>query len=249
MATPVGVAVILAACMIPEILTFGDKGFGDELFRGLQFTLLIAFSAYIIGILLGLVGAAAKLYGGSVARGIGSLYTTVIRSVPELILILILYFAGTRGTNALLSLLGFEPIEVNGTIAAILVLGFVQGAYHTEVFRAAIQAVPQGQVEAGKAFGMGGLQVFRRITFPSMLPNAIPGLSNLWLIVIKDTALVAVVGNYELLSTVASAAAFTKRYMLFYLTAGLLYLLLTLISNYFIGLIEQRYRRGQTRLA
>jgi polar amino acid transport system permease protein len=235
--------------MFPEILSFGDKGFGDELLRGTQYTLVIAVSAYLLGTVLGLLGASAKLYGGPVGRGLGGLYTTVIRSVPELVLILILYFAGTRGINTLLGLAGFEPIEVNATLAAILVLGVVQGAYHTEVYRAAIQAIPQGQIEAGRAFGMGPFLIFRRITGPAMLPNAIPGLSNLWLIVIKDTALVAVVGNVELLSITASAAAFTKYYMLFYLTTALIYLGITLISNYLIGLLERRYRRGQRRLA
>lgn len=234
--------------MIPEILTFGDKGFGDELLRGAQFTLVIAASAYAIGIILGLIGASARLYGGIVARGTAVVYTTIIRSVPEIVLILLLYFFGTRGINTLLGLVGFGPIEVNGTLAAILVLGFVQGAYHVEVFRAAILAVPVGQVEAARAFGMGGLQIFRRVTGPAMLPNALPGLSNLWLVVIKDTALVAVVGNYELLSTTASAAAFTKRYMLFFVTTGLIYLIITLVSSYLIGILERRYRRGQTAL-
>jgi polar amino acid transport system permease protein len=145
--------------------------------------------------------------------------------------------------------LGIGPIEVNGTLAAILVLGLVHGAYHTEVFRAAIQAIPIGQFEAGKAFGMRSLQIFNRITVPTMLPNAIPGLSNLWLSIIKETALVAVVGNVELLSTTASAAAFTKRYMLFYVTAALIYLSITLISTYLLNKLEQRFRRGQTGLA
>ena len=235
--------------MIPEILTFGDKGFGDELLRGTQFTLMIAVSAYIIGIFIGLAGAAAKLYGGPISRGIAAVYTTIVRSVPEVLVILFLYFAGTRGINSVLGWIGLGPIDVNGTLAAIVVLGIVQGAYHTEVYRAAIQSVPVGQFEAGKAFGMGGLQIFNRITVPAMLPNAIPGMSNLWLIVIKDTALVAVVGNYELLSLTASAAAFTKRYMLFFLTTALIYLAITLVSNYFIGLLERRYRRGQARLA
>jgi polar amino acid transport system permease protein len=189
------------------------------------------------------------LYGGVISRGTANVYTTIVRSVPEVLVIIFLYFAGTRGINSLLGLFGAGPIEVNGTLAAIIVLGIVQGAYHTEVFRAAIQAVPAGQIEAGKAFGMGGMQIFRRITGPAMLPNAIPGLSNLWLIVIKDTALVAVVGNYELLSTTASAAAFTKRYMLFYLTTALIYLLITLLSGYFINKLERHFRRGQTRLA
>lgn len=235
--------------MFPEILSFGDKGFGDELLRGTQYTLLIAGCAFLLGIALGLLGAAAKLYGGPAARFTGGLYTTIVRSVPELVLILILYFAGTRGINSLLGLAGIEPIEVNATLAAILVLGVVQGAYHTEVFRAAIKAVPQGQIEAGRAFGMGRLLIFWRIIGPAMLPNAIPGLSNLWLIVIKDTALVAVVGNVELLSITASAAAFTKKYMLFYLTTALIYLTITLISSYFIAVLERRFRRGQTRLA
>jgi polar amino acid transport system permease protein len=235
--------------MIPEILTFGDKGFGDELFRGAQFTVFIAACAFLIGLFLGLLGASAKLYGTALSRWMSEVYTTIVRSVPELVLILILYFAGTRGINSMIGAIGLSPIEVNGTLAAILVLGFVQGAYHTEVFRSAILAIPPGQIEAGKAFGMNGYQVFNRITFPCMLPNAISGLSNLWLDVIKGTALVAVVGNYELLSTTASAAAFTKRYMLFYLAAALIYLALTLVSTYFIGLIERRYRRGQAQLA
>lgn len=235
--------------MIPEILTFGDKGFGDELLRGTQYTLFIASSAFLLAIVLGLAGASAKLYGGPIARGIGEVYTTIVRSVPELVLILILYFAGTRGINQVLGLVGIGPIEVNGTLAAILVLGLVHGAYHTEVFRAAIQAIAVGQFEAGKAFGMRSVQVFTRITLPAMLPNAIPGLSNLWLSVIKETALVAVVGNVELLSTTASAAAFTKRYMLFYVTAALIYLTITLVSTYLLGMLERRYRRGQTSLA
>lgn len=235
--------------MLPEILSFGDKGFGDELLRGTQFTLLIAVSAYVIGIGIGLLGSAAKLYGGAVSRTVAAVYTTIVRSVPEVLVILFLYFAGTRGINTLLGSVGMEPIEVNGTLAAVIVLGIVQGAYHTEVFRAAIQAVPIGQVEAGKAYGMGAMQIFRRIVGPAMLPNAIPGLSNLWLIVIKDTALVAVVGNYELLSTTASAAAFTKRYMLFFLTTALIYYLISRLSGYLISRLELHYRRGQTRLA
>jgi polar amino acid transport system permease protein len=235
--------------MIPEILTFGEKGFGDELLRGAQFTLFIAACSYLIGLFLGLLGASAKLYGTTASRWIAEVYTTVIRSVPEVVLILLLYFAGTRGINTLLGAIGLDPIEVNGTLAAILVLGIVQGAYHTEVFRGAIQSVAQGQIEAGKAFGMSGGQIFNRITFPAMLPNAIPGLSNLWLEVIKATSLVAVVGNYELLSTTMSAAAYTKRYMLFLIAAMLIYYVISRVSGYLLGRLERYYRRGQTSLA
>jgi polar amino acid transport system permease protein len=235
--------------MLPEILSFGDKGFGDELLRGTQFTLFIAACSYLIGIVIGLMGSAAKLYGGPVSRGIAAAYTTIVRSVPEVLVILFLYFAGTRGINTVLGFAGLGPIDVNGTLAAIMVLGIVQGAYHTEVFRAAIQSVPIGQIEAGKAYGMAGFQIFRRIVGPAMLPNAIPGLSNLWLIVIKDTALVAVVGNYELLSTTASAAAFTKRYMLFFLTTAMIYYVISRFSGYLLDKLEKHFRRGQTKLA
>lgn len=236
--------------MIPEILSFGDKGFGDELLWGALNTLFIAFFAFVVGLVLGLLGASAKLYGGVVTRTIANVYTTVVRAVPELVLILLLFFAGTRGINYMLAYFGMGPIGINQTLAAIKVLGFVQGAYHTEVFRGAIQAIPRGQIEAARAYGMGHWLMLRRIIIPAMIPNAIPGLANLWLIVIKDTALIAVVGGSPELAQVSqSAAAFTKRYNLFLLTAGAMYLTMTLVSSYFIGKVEAHFRRGQQKLS
>lgn len=236
--------------MFPEILSFGDKGFGDELLWGALNTLIIALFSFILGLVLGLIGASAKLYGGVIARGLGSFYTTVVRAVPELVLILLLFFAGTRGLNNLLGLFNIGPININQMVAAIVVLGFVQGAYHTEVFRGAIQAIPHGQIEAARAYGMGHWLMLRRIIIPAMIPNAIPGLANLWLIVIKDTALIAVVGGSPELAQVSqSAAAFTKRYNLFLLTAAGMYLIMSLVSNYFIGKVEAHFRRGQQKLA
>lgn len=236
--------------MIPDVLEFGRNGFGDELARGALSTLLIAASSFIIGLVLGQLGAAAKLYGGPVARFIANIYTTVIRAVPELVLILFLFFAGTRGISALGVAVGYGPVDINGTLAAILVLGFVQGAYATEVIRGAIQAVPVGQIEAARAFGMSGAQVFTRVILPAMLPNAIPGLANLWLVVIKDTALITVTGaSAELAQMTKNAAGFTKRYFLFYFVSGCIYLAMTLVSNFFIAWLEAYVRRGQPKLA
>jgi polar amino acid transport system permease protein len=236
--------------MVPKVLTFGPNGFADELLRGAVMTVYIAAAAFVIGLLLGQAGAMAKLYGGPISRFVAGTYTTVIRGIPELVLILFLYFAGTRGISAFGEAVGYGRIEVDGTLAAILVLGFVQGAYSTEVLRGAIQAVPVGQIEAARAFGMTPFQVFTRVIFPAMLPSAIPGLANLWLSVIKDTSLIMVTGaGAELFQATKNAAGFTKRYFLFYLVSGMIYLTLTLASNFLLVRLERHVRRGQARLA
>jgi polar amino acid transport system permease protein len=236
--------------MFPEVLTFGRTGYADELLNGTLVTIYIAALAFMLGLFLGLIGAMAKLYGGPISRLIAGFYTTVIRSIPELVLILFLYFAGTRGISTIGELVGYGPVSVNGTVAAILVLGFVQGAYSTEVLRGAIQAIPNGQIEAAKAIGMSRFQTFNRIIFPAMLPNAIPGLANLWLSVIKDTALIMVTGaSAELAGTTKIAAGGTKRYFMFYFVALMIYYALTKISNVFIYRLEKYVRRGQPKLA
>lgn len=236
--------------MFPEVFSFGRTGFADELMRGTLVTVYIAALAFALGLILGLIGAMAKLYGGLLSRLIANFYTTVIRAIPELVLILFLFFAGTRAISALGVCVGYGPIEVNGTLAAILVLGFVQGAYSTEVLRGAIQAVPKGQIEAARAYGMSPLKSFTRIILPAMLPNAIPGLANLWLSVIKDTALIMVTGaSAELGGTTRAAASFTKHYFAFYSLALFIYYTLTKISNLFIYRLEAYVRRGQPQLA
>jgi polar amino acid transport system permease protein len=234
--------------MFPDVLSFGRTGFGDELLRGAGVTLYIAASAYILGLFLGQIGAVAKLYGSPVSRMVAGFYTTVVRSIPELVLILFLFFAGTRGISAVAVGIGYGPVEINGTLAAILVLGFVQGAYSTEVLRGAIQSIPQGQIEAARAYGMSPFMTFNRIIFPAMLPNAIPGLSNLWLEAIKGTALIAVTGaGAELFQVTKNAAGFSKRYFLFYFVSAVIYLVLTLVSQVVLQWVETRVRRGQPK--
>jgi polar amino acid transport system permease protein len=171
-------------------------------------------------------------------------YTTVVRAVPDLVWILLLYFAGTDLVNHLLAFLGYAPVDINGLVAGIGVLGFVQGAYSTEVLRGAILAIPQGQIEAARAYGMSPGLLLRRITLPAMLPFAIPGLANLWLIATKDTALLAIVGVDELTQVTRNAGGATKAYFTFFTAAGALYLMLTLFSEAIIARIERWARRG-----
>lgn len=222
-----------------------EGGWGMNMLRGLVSTLQIALGAYAMGILIGFAGALGKINGSTPTRWLLEIYTTLIRAVPELVLILLLYYAGTGVINSLLDAMGYRPIDISGLVAGIAVLGIVQGGYSTEVIRGAMLAVPRGQVEAAAAFGMSRWQVLRRITVPAMLPFALPGMSNLWLIVSKDTALLAVVGFSELALVTRQAAGATRAYFLFFLAAACLYLLVTLVSNQIFRLLEIRARRGQ----
>jgi polar amino acid transport system permease protein len=231
---------------------YGEEGLLDwsgPLLRGALVTLQIALLSYGAGLVLGLLGAGAKLSGNPLLVWIGTLYSTVVRAIPELLLIILLYYAGTQALNGLLGALGVEgAVSISGFVAAVIVLGFVQGAYQTEVIRGAVEAIPRGQILAAKAFGLAPWTRFRRIVFPAMLPNALPGLSNLWLILVKDTALISVVGFEELFFTAQQAAASTRAYMTFYAAAGALYLVMTLGSNAIFDWVERRVRRGQAGL-
>jgi len=228
-----------------ELLALSPPGWGGNLLRGLGNSVIIASGAYALGLVLGTAGAYGKLYGGPVTRDLLAIYTTIVRAVPELILILILYYAFTDLLNQALLAAGYGRVQVSGLAAGIAVLGVVQGAYATEVLRGAILAVPTGQIEAARAMGMPPLMLARRITLPSMMGFAAPGMANLWLIATKDTALLAVVGFGELTLETRQAAGATKAYFTFFLAAGGLYLLLSLVSGRVFGRIEAWARRGE----
>lgn len=231
-----------------QLLSLSAPGWGANLLRGLANSLKIAFGAFGFGLLIGLFGAYGKLYGGPVLRDLLAIYTTVIRAVPELVLILILYYVGTDLINKASSAMGYGRVEISGIVAGIWVLGIVQGAYSIEVLRGAIQAVPPGQIEAARAFGMPPMMVMWRVTIPAMMSFATPGLANLWLIATKDTALLAIVGFSELTLETRQAASSTRAYFTFFLAAGGLYLMVTLCSGVVFGWIERWARRGQPSL-
>ncbi len=231
-----------------ELLSLSPPGWGSNLLRGLVHSLQIAFGAFGMGLVIGLFGAYGKLYGGPITRDLLAIYTTVIRAVPELVLILILYYVGTDLINKASQAMGYGRVEISGVIAGIWVLGIVQGAYATEVLRGAIKAVPPGQIEAARAFGMPTLTLMRRVTIPAMMGFATPGLANLWLIATKDTALLAIVGFNELTLETRQAASSTRAYFTFFLAAGALYLIVTLGSGVVFGRIEKWARRGQPSL-
>jgi polar amino acid transport system permease protein len=228
-----------------ELLGLGECGWGATLLWGFGNSILIAVGAYALGFLIGVAGAFGKLYGGPVTRDLAAVYTTLVRAVPELVLILILYYAVPGALNQLLIALGAEPITLPQFITGVVVLAFVQGAYQTEVLRGAILAVPHGQIEAARAMGMSGTLVARRIIFPLMTSNAVPGLGNLWLNATKDTALLAVIGFSELTKATFQASATTKAFFTFYPAAMGLYLVISLLSIFAFSRIEKWARKGQ----
>jgi len=230
--------------MIWDYLAFDPPGWGGQLLKGLAVSLQIAAGAYAFGAALGIAGAMGKIYGSAIVKDLLEIYTTIVRAVPELILILIIYYLGTDLLNRLMALGGLAPVDINGVAAGVFVIGLVQGAYATEVLRGAFRAIPYGEIEAARAFGMTPGAMLRRITIPAMLPHAIPGMGNLWLVTTKETALLAVVGFTELAMTTQQASATTKAYITFYGAACGLYLGVSLMSTMLLGTLEKRARRG-----
>jgi polar amino acid transport system permease protein len=231
-----------------SLLALTPQGWGGNLLRGLLRTVEIAIAAYSLGLLIGFFGAFGKVHGGRWLKRILDLYTTLFRAIPELVLILLLYYAGPDLLNRFLLSLGYARVEISGFAAGVLALGIVQSAYSIEVLRGAMLAVPAGQIEAGAAFGMSFWQQQRRIVIPAMIPFATPGLANLWLIVTKDTALLAVISYNELAKETQQAAESTQYYLQFFLAAALIYLALSMVSTMIIRRVEERFRRGQPAL-
>ncbi len=219
-------------------------GFLPSLLEGALTTLGLALTSLVGACLLGLLGALAKLSRSRVARGVAQVYTTLIRGVPDLILLLLSYFGGQVGVNALALALGHaDYVEINPWTAGVLTIAFIFGAYMTEVFRGAFMAVPSGQREAGLAFGMTRPQVLWRITLPLMLRHALPGLSNNWLVLIKSTAIVSVIGLQDLMTRGQQAAGTTREPFSFFLAVALIYLLLTSASELVFGRLQRRFAR------
>jgi His/Glu/Gln/Arg/opine family amino acid ABC transporter permease subunit len=230
-------------------MAYGDTGYGDEFLRGAFLTIQLSVCSYVVAFVLGLLGAGAKLSGNRILYRIGDLYTTLVRAVPELLLIILIFYAGGSAIKALLLNIGLvgEDFQVNAFAAVVVALGLIYGAYLTDVLRGAIQAIPKGQTEAARAYGMHAPMRFRRIIFPQMIRFAIPGMGNQWLNITKDSALVSVVGAFELVSAAKSAASQTKEYLFFYSVGAGCFLMITIVSMIVLQHIERRASRGVRR--
>jgi His/Glu/Gln/Arg/opine family amino acid ABC transporter permease subunit len=231
-----------------DLLQYGDQGYGDELVRGALYTLMLAASSVVVGVLIGLGLASAKLAQTPAVRRTAFGFTAIFRGVPELLIMLVVYFGVGIAINKLVGLIGYESrIEVDKFAAATFALGLVFGAFSSEVFRGAFLAVPKGQIEAGLACGMSRRQIFVRIRMPQMWRFALPGLGNLWLILLKDTSLAAIITYDELAREARTAAENSGESFLLYGAAGVIYLVFTAVSMVVTGRLERWADKGVRR--
>jgi arginine/ornithine transport system permease protein len=223
-------------------------GYYGSILHGALLTVGVSLAALVVAVVLGLLGAAAKLSGRRTLVALATVYTTVIRGIPELVLMLLVFYGGSIGINRLLELSGTgATLDINPFGAGVLTLGFIYGAYMTETFRGAILAIPRGQFEAAVAFGMRPLQVFVRITAPQMARYALPGFTNNWLVLIKATALVSLIGLHEMTYLAKQASAATRSPFAFFLFTAALFLLYTWVSLQLLHRLHARYSLGTQR--
>ncbi len=219
-------------------------GYGPVILEGTWQTIQLSLLSLLVSILMGLLGAWGKLARNRVARAIATAYTTLIRSVPDLVLMMLLFFGIQIWLNVLTDALGTDQINIDPFVAGVLTLGFIYGAYFTETFRGAYLAVPRGQMEAAIAYGMTPFQTFRRVLFPQMMRHALPGIGNNWQVVVKATALVSIIGLADLVKASQDAGKGSQNFFLFTLVAAALYLVITTVSNLVLIALERRYSVG-----
>ena len=228
-----------------EILSFGKTGWGDELFIATLMTLAVSIAAMFIGFFFALIFTPLKLSKNKFLNIISNFYTTVIRGVPELLVIYLFFFGGSSAIMFVASIFGYnEYIEINAFITGAFSIGIISGAYSTEVFRGAIQSIDKGQFEASDVLGFNRITRFYKIILPQMLRLSIPNLSNVWQITLKDTSLISVTGLVEIMRQSYIAAGSTRDPLLFYSIAAILYLILTFLSMKIINKMEMKYNRG-----
>ena len=228
-----------------ELLAFGDTGWGDELFRATLMTVAVSITAMLIGFSFAAIFTPLKLSKFKLLNLIANIYTTVIRGVPELLVIYLFFFGGSGAIMFVASMFGYnEYIEINAFVTGSFAIGIISGAYSTEVFRGAIQSIDKGQFEAAKVLGFSKFKQFYKIILPQMLRLAIPNLSNVWQITLKDTSLISVTGLVEIMRQSYIAAGSTRDPLFFYSFAAVLYLLLTFVSMKLINKLEVKYSRG-----
>tara|TARA_B100000674_G_scaffold340770_1_gene284851 strand:+ start:91 stop:783 length:693 start_codon:yes stop_codon:yes gene_type:complete len=228
-----------------DLLAFGKTGWGDELLIATLMTIAVAITAMIIGFFFAAIFTPLKLSKNKFVNLVGNFYTTVIRGVPELLVIYLFFFGGSGAVMFVASIFGYsEYIEINAFLTGAFSIGIISGAYSTEVFRGALQSIDKGQFEASNVLGFNKITRFYKIILPQMLRLAIPNLSNVWQITLKDTSLISVTGLIEIMRQSYIAAGSTRDPLFFYSFAALLYLLLTFLSMKIINKLEIKYSKG-----
>ncbi|AGH36185.1 ABC transporter permease [Acinetobacter baumannii] len=220
------------------------SGYGPLLLSGTWMTIQLALLSLLLSVIIGLIGASSKLSNIKALRYIATAYTTLIRSVPDLVIMLLLFYSLQLGLNQITEALQMDQIDINPFVAGVITLAFIYGAYFTETFRGAFQSVPRGQIEAAMAYGMTPWQVFHRILFPQMMRFALPGIGNNWQVLIKATALVSIIGLTDIVKITQDAGRSTMQLFFFSIVAAAIYLAITTVSNLILIWLERHYSAG-----
>lgn len=215
-----------------------------RILKGTLLTVEVGVLSVIFAILIGLIGALMRLSRSPLLNAIGVSYSTIVRGVPDLIWMLMVYYSAQLGLNAITFALGWNYFEISPFAAGVFTLSFIFGAYFTETFRAAILAVPGGQIEAGHAYGLTPFQILYGITFPLMMRYALPSVRNNWLALTKSTALVSIIGLDDMTRVAQQAGSATQYSFVFNVISALLYLLITYVSLKVFVYLDKHYQRG-----
>ena len=216
--------------------------------QGTWWTIAVALCSIVLAVVLGLLGAWGKLADSKVSNVCAGAYTTLIRGIPDLVLMLLLFYGGQQLLNDLGDSTGWwDYLEINQFTAGVFTIGFIYGAYMTETFRGAYLAIPRGQIEAGIASGMSGQLVFGRIIWPQLVRYALPSFGNTWLVLLKTTALVSVLGLHELVWESFTAGRSTRQLFTFFFVTLMIYLVLTAVSDVGLRWLDRKYSVGVRR--
>ncbi|HRP78918.1 MAG TPA: ABC transporter permease [Aquamicrobium sp.] len=228
------------------LLAFGPDGWGDELASGVLVTVSLALATLPLGLGAGFAVALAKQSPERSLRMAADIYTTIFRGLPELLTLFLVFYGAQLALQHVVSLVApGASIEINAFVAGMVALGAVFSAYASEVFLSAFRAIPPGQYEAGHALGLTRWQTMRLVILPQLIRLVLPGLSNLWLILVKDTALVSVIGLSDIIRQAGIAARVTREAFLFFGIACLIYLGLAMLSSVAFAWIERRVGRTE----
>lgn len=206
-------------------------GYTNLIIDGALMTMNLALMSALLSMILGLLGACAKIFGSKLSSTVASLYSTIIRGIPDLVLMLLIFYGLQIALNEVTESFSWQQININPFITGVLTIGFIYGAYLTETFRGAFMAVAKGQIEAATAYGFTPWQVFRFVLFPQMMRHALPGLENNWLVILKSTALVSIIGLADVVKATQMAGKGTYEFFFFTIIAALIYLVFTTFSN------------------
>lgn len=232
-----------------QLLQPGPEGWGDEIMAGAWLTIRLAVATLPFGLVIGFLVALARNSDSRVLQALGGAFTTVFRGLPELLTLFIIYYGGQILLQKAVGLFTDAYVEVNGFVAGMVALGVVFAAFSSEVFLAALRAISKGQIEGAHALGLNRFQTLRLVIFPQLWRYALPGIANLWLVLLKDTSLVSVIALNDLLRMTNVVVGATKEPFFFYAVACSIYLLFSIISSFGITWIERRAARGETRAA